>query len=598
MSLKKRCLEMFQGDFFEKNPLLSKKIKNEIEYLRKNLKRSERVMWALKIFKYNLLGHNINELSKKDIKWCIKFEKSGILGEEYFSDRDNNNLNLPRGMRIGRYVDIRHTLKHNIDLNIAEINNIDMTNESTDVFSRMEDIENKWISESVSRSVSEYGDRVLTMLDGLTWFKLNKSGCEIESEAMKHCGNGTGKDGQELYSLRSPDPDSPGKWIPHVTLLVDDVEKGVVTEIKGYANSKPGPKYHDAIIALIKTEAIISLDGGGYKPENNFDINDLSQGQKEELYKEKPSVFHAYASWKMNDRVMNDDILSKGKREVGSSISELGSTDGKLGVVMSRGEDLYALSGVLELDNLQEMSSIISTLSVNNDFNVVISFEHQIADSLIKLKNNDDDRKPYDQMVEHLKKEFKNLIDTYDLNINSVWDVIRLHLITEYPPLQRVLRNAVNGGFQGGNTLEMLSNYNFFADSISASIPNTEFLQSTPDSEWEIVMDLQDIFKLQDSMPDNSKGKISLSNFINYSAKDYIKEYRGNVKDVIIPEGGYGGWSDELAIKGFISAVMNESFYQSRLIEEKDSMPFYSESTSAISNFIDKKTSNNQELSF
>lgn len=114
---------------------------------------------------------------------------------------------------------------------------------------------------------------------GWRWVSLDRSYCEMEKESLGHCGNAAYKEGDNILSLRDP------QNIAHLTFIEN---KGVLGETKGRSNSKPSPKYHQAIVELLKNDKIISIRGGGYLSENNFSLDDLSN--KEELLKLKPKL--------------------------------------------------------------------------------------------------------------------------------------------------------------------------------------------------------------------------------------------------------------------------------------------------------------------
>ena len=71
---------------------------------------------------------------------------------------------------------------------------------------------------------------------------------------------------------------------------------GSLGEMKGRSNNKPKEDYHPYILSLLKAKVggeylVKNIRGGGYAPENNFDLEDLSDENLETLFKEIPELF-------------------------------------------------------------------------------------------------------------------------------------------------------------------------------------------------------------------------------------------------------------------------------------------------------------------
>lgn len=116
---------------------------------------------------------------------------------------------------------------------------------------------------------------------GWKWVDLEKGYCDAESKSMGHCGNSGSKDGDTILSLRDENN------IPHLTFILND---GNLGEMKGRNNNKPSKKYHPAILELLKLPLIQTVRGGGYKPENNFSLDDLDEEILEKLLEHKPDL--------------------------------------------------------------------------------------------------------------------------------------------------------------------------------------------------------------------------------------------------------------------------------------------------------------------
>ncbi|RZD42780.1 MAG: hypothetical protein CXT73_02240 [Methanobacteriota archaeon] len=135
---------------------------------------------------------------------------------------------------------------------------------------------------------NETFDVLIKFPDGSAWFNLNRAECKDEGDSMGHCGNTAGqKETDTIYSYRTPHQHKENHWVPHLTFIYNQ-ETGMLGEMKGYGNKKPTKKYHDVIRALITSEYVDGIAGGGYLPEENFSVWDLPDAQ--ELVKVTPAL--------------------------------------------------------------------------------------------------------------------------------------------------------------------------------------------------------------------------------------------------------------------------------------------------------------------
>jgi arsenate reductase-like glutaredoxin family protein len=125
------------------------------------------------------------------------------------------------------------------------------------------------------KSVKPKGEKIVDLGDGWGWYDLGVSSCEEEGDSMGHCGNSGGSENDRIL---------------HLTFISDNK---VLGEMKGRSNQKPNAKYHHAILKLLESDHVHSIAGGGYLPENNFELSDLKDnpkmpGKYEELMNNKP----------------------------------------------------------------------------------------------------------------------------------------------------------------------------------------------------------------------------------------------------------------------------------------------------------------------
>ncbi len=130
----------------------------------------------------------------------------------------------------------------------------------------------------------ESGKIVKTYPDGFYWINLQKSHCSQEAKAMGHCGqasmNGI------LYSLRKSKQ-------PSLTAEINN--RGNLVQLRGRANTKPKTEYHEKIIDFLLDPNIniVSMNSSNYRPNDNFELKDLSFDELSVLYTNKPTLFNA-----------------------------------------------------------------------------------------------------------------------------------------------------------------------------------------------------------------------------------------------------------------------------------------------------------------
>lgn len=149
------------------------------------------------------------------------------------------------------------------------------------------------------------GKEVLNFPDGYSWVDLERGYCDIESETMGHCGNRGSIQGDTILSLR----DKQNR--PHLTFILN---KGNLGEMKGKNNDKPNSKYHPYIIELLKMPIINKIVGGGYLPQNNFKLEDLTKEQAEEIVKVNNNLEENYLKilvhnkWEVSEKEYIDSL--------------------------------------------------------------------------------------------------------------------------------------------------------------------------------------------------------------------------------------------------------------------------------------------------
>lgn len=125
------------------------------------------------------------------------------------------------------------------------------------------------------------GERLITFKNGVHWTNTGIQTCKIEGAMMGHCGNAAPKPGDTIVSLRVPATNA--MFAPEATFIYNTNSKAF-GEMKGKRNEKPAVEHHEYIVGLLSKSnyekgnvQIELLQGGGYRPDNNFSLNDLSE---------------------------------------------------------------------------------------------------------------------------------------------------------------------------------------------------------------------------------------------------------------------------------------------------------------------------------
>ena len=276
-------------------PDTQKAFERAISWAKSTLKKEDRIIWFLRIYKASLLRDEAIMLKRQPEEYrnaLKRYEKSqrillknGFDVKEYFEDPTGNP-----GPVLDR---LRNGLRHFMGIRSPKIQNFKFDWQSPDtIFQTFKVWEDEWkefSKGSIPYDEEDQHTEVLPFPDGKVWLNLNKTSCDLEADAMGHCGNEGGNESETILSLRTKD-DKNQRWIVHLTFTYNK-NTGKLIEMKGRGNNKPSEKYHKYIIQLLKMDFIKGITGGGYLPENNFDIHDLqNEKTKESLLVMKPQL--------------------------------------------------------------------------------------------------------------------------------------------------------------------------------------------------------------------------------------------------------------------------------------------------------------------
>jgi len=284
-------------------------------------KREDRITWLLRHLKFKmyhrLLVHSysydnfLGDLYPSSDNFVVpryyrEYLKRyyGIICKDgpFFQDRTNVSGAYMQSVSAEEFCT---SIEHYLSLPIPGIQEYRFENQTPEqVITHFSNLETEWRTQSKGSVALDVTDELknnlinqfLTLDNGrYGWFDLRRAHCKREGQSMGHCGNSPRADsGDTILSLRSIKKENKRiLTIPHLTFVL--TSNGSLTESKGRGNNKPITKYHPYIVSLllykIRNEYLIRrIIGGGYKPENNFNLKDLSKELYDKVISERPEL--------------------------------------------------------------------------------------------------------------------------------------------------------------------------------------------------------------------------------------------------------------------------------------------------------------------
>ena len=286
---------------------------------------------------------------------------------------------------------------------------------------------------------------------------------------MGHCGNSADyRSGDTVLSLRKIKKQR-GRTFSRPSLTFILREGGILGEMKGRENNKPKERYHPYILKLFKIKKngdwlVQYVVGGGYKPEANFDLDDLSGERLEQLYKVRPDLKPLIQIYQEDG--LTEDIINKIK-----SIDGFESIDKEKDLVLYYAfEDLEELFYIVKSEkdefNLSQYHEYIKGdeyWSDNQEYHITDDqLEDLYENALYKDKSKDLAKKIYN----YIKAQYGQEIEEYELEDNLNWNSVANYR-TQFKFLDErddddiidQLRNAYEDGERSGAESEM---YDYF----------------------------------------------------------------------------------------------------------------------------------------
>ncbi len=263
-----------------------KEVEQMITKIERAMKREDRIVWMLRWYRANLVYHmvknpyDLSEEEERLVKRVLRdLTPKGASQVYTLSGAANQG-----GSAVSHLGDFEHLFS----LPVAKINQLVFDRQPPrDLIDELYGYEADWQSDLKDNAVEiRYGDeKIIDFGNGWAWWHLPRAYCREEGEAMGHCGNTASYDsGDTILSLRQHVHED--HWEPHLTFILD--QKGYLGEMKGKANEKPVERYHAMIVALLKNDVVFGIKSGGYLPENNFSLSDLTPAEQKELKTSKP----------------------------------------------------------------------------------------------------------------------------------------------------------------------------------------------------------------------------------------------------------------------------------------------------------------------
>jgi hypothetical protein len=440
------------GEIVRLAPQVASRIESEINWAREVLKREDRIIWFLRIARLNIVraiestgvvGQNPEHVKQVEIlakKYTAQLAK--VMGRPV-TDRDLISTRILQG-----------TLSHYLSLPVASIQNFQFTNQGIDdLETTLVGLEKVWKREQEEKAQHvppQDGDKILIQFpDGWAWWLLNRGACDAEAKAMGHCGNvPSERQGDHLLSLRK---EGPKGWRPSLTFILNG--DGKLGEMKGRGNDKPAPQFHPYIIKLLENPIIKGIRGGGYLPEHNFKITDLTPEEQTRLADLKPSL--ASASYILKKFGPTEAFVQKVTDDMERDFEEYGREippwNPELNVfVVESFKDVDAFVREYGSDSLKNVNRVLEDGGEYYDYNVSDSDAKDLYDDLPP-----EVLQKIEQYAQTTYGEDENYEDIDWEDHHEVWDV----LTSESDDILDAVRWGYETGLRYGAEHEMFNDY-------------------------------------------------------------------------------------------------------------------------------------------
>ena len=262
-------------------------IDRQMSEINQNFDREDVKIWLTRILRAEVLSRILdnsrNSLGRASPE-LSKYVQKIISNSELESRIITNQLSL--------FIGTLEQASHFLSLPINEIQEYRFSSYElpSEIFREFEEIEREW-QENIKDLIPYNNESVIMDFgDGFAWYDLENAACDAEAGAMGHCGNAPSADNpnETIFSLRERKEIGGNIYVKPYLTFIFDTQTRMFGEMKGRANEKPAERYHQYIIPLIMEEWVEGLQGGGFMPESNFKITDVSGWER--FVKEKPGL--------------------------------------------------------------------------------------------------------------------------------------------------------------------------------------------------------------------------------------------------------------------------------------------------------------------
>lgn len=367
---------------------IDEQIRMRLGFARSVLKKSDRIIWYLRYFKIFLILKQLDQEVYKNKEVFAELEQDARRTAAKANIQITSNYDYSPQR-------LESVLGHFLSLPIQKIQNYRFLNQSyEEVLNQFTDWEEEWQQKTKGMVQPQEGDKIVEKFpDGYAWWLLSRGSCDLEAKAMGHCGNvPSEKYGDRILSFRKNVYED--YWEPHLTFILD--KNGRLGESKGRGNNKPTEKYHPYIAKLLmKPNIIQGIKGGGYKPENNFKLTDLSDELREKVLEANPEL--------------ENNLIVLYNKEGLSPRVENSATE----ALDSAGLEVYSMSK----DN-----TILKEYDDLNRFVRDMSFEYKQLDQAISFYENIEDQEDIRDID---SEELEGLADKLDAITDDYVDILQ-----------------------------------------------------------------------------------------------------------------------------------------------------------------------------
>jgi hypothetical protein len=262
---------------------------NAVEWAMEHLQKDDRIIWFLGIVQRGSLLRIRNSGERRispKIRRKIERKLKGFDDERVFADLESDfTMNWSHYQSLADMY--QSTLLKNYSFHFRKGKRFSPKS-AGEILGDYEDMEERLQELAGGERFCTDGKPYLELENDWTWFAVEEGQSYQEAQAMRHCGNGGGRPGDVLLSLREPVRKGDLLfWKPHLTFILNN---GVLGEMKGYANARPLKQLHHQVTGLLSRPEIREVQGGGYLPQNNFAFCDMNIAQQEQSLQANPDL--------------------------------------------------------------------------------------------------------------------------------------------------------------------------------------------------------------------------------------------------------------------------------------------------------------------